>query len=68
MEVVDKEPQALLCSLAGRRPALSGLEVVMHCDKGLTHPDDVDSNFRAAECADRLYFGHHSPGQIFNFS
>jgi len=57
---------AYVCSLTGRHPA-SCLDVVMRCDTGLSHLDDVDPTCRAIEYACRLNFGHQSISQVFNY-
>ena len=55
-------------SLSGRHPAISCLDMVMCCDNGISHPDEVDPACRAVECACCLNCSHQGTGQIFNRS
>jgi len=54
--VGHKVPIALGGGLSGRHPAIRCLDVVVCCDNGLSHPNDVDPSCRAVECVYCLDF------------
>jgi len=66
--VGQKVPMAHVASLSGRHPDIRCLDVVMCCDNGLSHPNDVDPYCRAVECAYCLDWSPQGTSQVFNFS
>jgi len=67
-KVGQKVPMALGCSLLGRHRTIRRLDVVVCCDKTLSHPNNVAPPFPALECAYCLDWSPQGTSQVFDFS